>query len=173
MQNVFSRIAGVGVSLRRVTFVCLDVRCRVLMCRTWYLRRQPNIRAKVELARRRLRRALAEAMPDRLLVERPVGFPQQDQAMRLADALTEDARRCGFHVERSTLRAACVDIAGAGNIKSCAEVLAGQYEPIATLLAGTKAHWRSSDDHIRDRRSMLAAVAIANAAVVESLSHQE
>lgn len=172
MQNVNRRIAGVGVSVRRVSFVCVDAFLRVLVCRTWYLRRQPNIGAKVECALSRLRMALEEARPNRLFIERPVGFPQQDQAMLLADAMAEDARDLGFHVERSSLRAACVAIAGVETVRPCVEVLAAQYNPVAKLLAETKEHWRPSDDHIRDRRSMLAAIAIAHAAASNELAHR-
>jgi len=169
MQTIHRRIAAVGISVRRVSFVCLDTRLRVLVSRTWYLRRLPTIRAKADCACRRLRQSLSEWHPDRLLVEKPAGLPQQGEAMRLADAMVDEARRSGLHVERTSLRAACREISGAESVKRCSEILAAQHEPVARFLAKAKVRWMWSDDFMRDRRSMLAAIAIAHAAVLEEL----
>ena len=160
------RVAAVGVSARRVAFVCLDVDLQVVDLHVWYLRRLRRWEAKSACVRDRLPRALRESEPHRLLVEKPVCLPQQADALRLADAIADCARSEGYHTERMSFQTACVEIVGEFNAKRCAEVLAAQYEALASRIAQPVAKWRACDDRVRDRRSMLAAVAIAHAAVM-------
>jgi hypothetical protein len=70
-----------------------------------------------------------------------------------------------------SFRTACVEIVGEFNPRRCAEVLAAQYENLADRIVQPTAPWRPCDDRVRDRRSMLAAIAISHAAILDELAH--
>lgn len=157
------RIAALGVTTRRVAFVCLDSHLHVIAVGTWYLRRCRSVQDKAERSQARLERALTQSLARCLIVERPAATKSRHQAARLAECLAAHGVRCGVAVERASLRDAAAAI-GQGQTQSCAAALTARNAAFSRLLAPAHRRWIHSDDRVRDRRPMLAAVAIAYAA---------